>query len=293
MVFGHNGVGESPVNFVVCADQPGPVRTLFGLDFPAPYGLDELEQADAIIVPGWSGIDEPIPKTLQQALCRAHDRKAHIVGLCLGVFVLAEAGLLDGRWATTHWLRSDVFAKRYPHVQLDKDNTHTRDGNIWTSAGGAAAIDTCLQLLQVLQGATAADRVARQLISGTHHRNKQLSCIEGIQVDTRQDGTRRMQQLLDWMLVHPNETQHLDALAQRVHMTVRTFTRRFKRMTGMTVGQWRVTQQLKFAQRLLKTSDATIEAIAQQTGFGLSLSLRIHFKKAFGMTPSAYRRKVR
>ncbi|MBV6271726.1 helix-turn-helix domain-containing protein [Alcaligenaceae bacterium CGII-47] len=232
-----------------------------------------------------------MPDALQQALRRAHARKAQIVGLCAGVFVLAEAGLLDGRHASVHWLGSAAFAKRYPSVRLLKDSSHSRDDNIWTSAGGAAAIDTCLQLLHELQGGTVADLAARKLVSSTLNQKNQLSCVEN--ADAYRDGNRRLRELLDWMRAHPHEAQHLDALAKRVSMTTRTFTRKFRQLTGMTVVQWRLRQRLKRTQLLLWTSEASIETIAQQTGFSSSLSLRKHFKKAFDMTPTAYRKKRR
>ncbi|MDN5842082.1 MAG: helix-turn-helix domain-containing protein [Alcaligenaceae bacterium] len=289
MVFGRNGIHEPPANLFVCAEQPEQVGASLGLDFGVPHGLDKLDQADAIIVPGWIGVDEPVPEILAHALRRAHARKAQIMGLCLGVFVLAEAGLLDGRRATTHWLRSEIFAERYPHVRLDMSVLYARDDHIWTSAGGAAGLNACLQLLQELKGTATANQVARLLVARPVHHDKQLPHNEN--TDVYQDATKRLHQLLDWIPTHLDEAQRLDVLAERVHMTVRTFTRRFRLLTGTTVVQWRLNQQLKRARQLLETSDATMETIASQTGFGSALSLRKHFKKAIGVPPSAYRKR--
>lgn len=289
MVFGQNGIQEPYTDLLLCTIHGGPVRTLSGSVINASHGLDTLEQADAIIIPGWAGIDELVPPLLLRALRRAHARKAQIMGLCLGVFVLAEAGLLDDRRATIHWLRAKSFAKRHPHVQLEAEALHTRDGNIWTCAGGVAGIESCLRLLEKLKGVFVADQIARLLVAQPVHQEPQSA--PGEHVDTHQDTNRRMSELLDWMKTHPHEAQHLDVLAKRVHMTIRTFTRRFRILTGTTVVQWRLNRQLELAQALLQHSHATIEIIALQTGFGSALSLRKHFKKTLGLSPSEYRKK--
>lgn len=275
----------------VCAAESGPLRARVGFGFHAGHGLRALAWADTVIVPSWRDGDERPPEPLLRALMRAHERGARIVGLCLGAYVLAEAGLLDGRRATTHWMWSEHFAARYPRVALQRDVLYVDDGRITTSAGTAAALDCCLHLVRGAHGAEAANRIARRLVVAPHRQGGQAQYIEQpLPATSRED---RLGEVLAWALAHLDQAHSLDALAQRALMSRRTFTRRFREATGTTVGEWLAGQWLARAQRLLETGDRGLDAIAADTGFGTAASLRQHFAARLGVSPSAYRRGFR
>ncbi len=275
----------------VCAAEPGPLRTRAGFDIGTRHGLGALRRAATIVVPSWRDADERPPEALLGALRRAHDRGARIVGLCLGAYVLAEAGLLDGRRATTHWAFSDHFAQRYPRVELQRDVLYVDDGRVTTSAGTAAALDCCLHLLRREHGAEVANRIARRLVVAPHRQGGQAQYIEQPLPNSARDD--RLAGVLEWALARLDRPHSLDSLAERALMSRRTFTRRFRDATGTTVGQWLAGQRLARAQRLLETTDHGLDAIAADTGFGTAASLRQHFAARLGTSPSAYRRGFR
>lgn len=244
-----------------------------------------------MIVPAWRDPDERPPELLLQALRSAHARGARIVGLCLGAFVLAEAGLLDGRAASTHWVWSEDFARKYPKVKLDQKVLYVDDGDILTSAGTAAAIDCCLHLLRRDHGADVANRVARRMVVAPHRHGGQAQYIE--QPLPASGGSDALTVTLDWAIEHLEQPLCLDVLAERAAMSRRNFTRRFKLKTGTTVSQWLLNHRLASAQRLLETSDKAIDRIAELAGFGSTVSLRQHFSAAFAISPAAYRKQYR
>lgn len=275
----------------VCAAEAGTIRSRAGFSIGTEHGLKALSWADTVIVPSWRDADERPPEELLKALRQAHERGARIVGLCLGAYVLAEAGLLDGRRATTHWSWSEHFAARYPRIELQRDVLYVDDGRITTSAGTAAALDCCLHLLRRAHGAEIANRVARRLVVAPHRQGGQAQYIEQPLPVSAQDD--RLAAVLAWALAHLDEPHSLDALAERALMSRRTFTRRFRDSTGTTVGEWLAGQRLARAQRLLETGDLGLEVIAAETGFGTAASLRQHFAARLGTSPSAYRRGFR
>lgn len=293
LVFDENRQGIDMPHFSVrvCSFESGPLRTSAGFDITAHYDLSELREADVIVMPSWRDTEERPPEELLNELRTAHARGARIVGLCLGAFVLAEAGLLDGCKATTHWHWADTFARQYPQVMLDADVLYAESGTLLTSAGTAAGLDCCLYLMQQLCGAEATHKVARRLVIAPHRSGGQAQFIERpIPQAGEQD---RMGQLLQWLGRHFTQPHTLDALAERVAMSRRSFTRHFRQLTGTTVGQWLLGQRLAHAQRLLETGQQGIEAVAAESGFGSALSLRQHFSAAFQLSPSAYRAQFR
>lgn len=283
--------GQPRFELRVCAAEPGPLRTQAGFSIALEHGLEGLDAASVVIVPSWRDADERPPEALLQALRRAHARGARIVGLCLGAYVLAEAGLLDGRRATTHWHWSEHFAQRYPQVRLQWDVLYVDDAELTTSAGTAAALDCCLHLLRQRCGAELASRVARRLVVAPHRQGGQAQYIERPVPASAQD--ERLSGVLSWALAHLEQPHSLDALAERALMSRRSFTRRFRQSTGTTVAQWLTNQRLARAQRLLESTDQPIEAIAADTGFGSAVSLRQRFAAALKISPSAYRREFR
>ena len=293
LVFGEDrrDQGAPRFEFVVCAVEPGVLRTSAGFSIDVRHGLSALRHADVVIVPTWRNLDQPPPPRLLHALREAHARGATVVGLCLGAFVVAASGLLDGRRATTHWHWAPAFAARFPAVQLDPSVLYIDEGRVVTSAGTAASLDCCLHLLRRWCGAEVANRVARRMVVAPHRRGGQAQFID--QPLPPADADARLQDLMGWMLAHIGERHDLDTLAQRVSMSRRTFTRQFSRATGSSVVQWLTHQRLTLAGRLLEATDRPVESIAADAGFGSALSLRQHFAARFGVSPAAYRRQYR
>ena len=283
--------GVPAFDFRVCAAEPGPLSTTAGFSIAATHGLDALAEADTIIVPSWRDPQEQPPADLLDALRAAHARGAQLVGLCLGAFVLAAAGLLDGRPATTHWAWAAEFARRYPLVKVDPDVLYLDDGDVLTSAGTAAGLDCCLHVVRKLCGAQSANYIARRLVVPPHRQGGQAQYVQQpMPPNVRGD---RLSALLDWVNGSLDAPHTLDALAQRAAMSRRTFTRHFKAATGTTVGAWLLAQRLARAQQLLESTDQSVEAIAGMAGFGSTASLRQHFADAFRTSPSAWRREFR
>ena len=283
----HIGVPRYRVS--VCAARRGPIRTAAGLELRGAHGLDALKHADTVIVPSWYDVERAAPAPVIEALRRAHRRGSRVVGLCMGAFPVAEAGLLDGRAGTTHWAWTETFARRFPAVRLDPKVLYIDHGDVVTSAGTAAGLDCCLHLLRQDVGAELANRVARRLVVPPHRQGSQAQFVE--QPTLHNTGVDRMARTLEWAQAHLDQDCGIDVLARRAAMGRRTFTRHFHQATGMSVVQWLTAQRLSLAQRLLETTDAPIERVAQKAGFGSPLSLRLSFAKALDTTPSQYRRE--
>ena len=283
--------GVPPFELAVCAAEPGTLTTTAGFTIGATQGLDALRGADVIVVPSWRDTREAPPAALCEALRDAHGRGAILVGLCLGAYVLAHAGLLDGRPGTTHWAAADDFARRFPAVRFDPEVLYIDDGDLLTSAGTAAGLDCCLHLMRRLCGASAANYVARRLVVPPHRQGNQAQYVQQpLAAAGRGD---RLAGLLDWIRAHLDTPHTLDSLAQRALMSRRTFTRQFRSTTGSTVSAWLLGERLARAQQLLESTDQPIDAIAQRAGFGSAASLRQHFVERFRTTPSAWRREFR
>ncbi|MGF6954520.1 helix-turn-helix domain-containing protein [Paraburkholderia youngii] len=293
VVFGEDrrGGGVPAFDFRVCAVETGALATTAGFSIAVTHGLEALADAQTIIVPSWRDPDETPSAALLDALRAAHARGALLVGLCLAAFVLAAAGILDGRPASTHWAWADDFARRYPRVRLDPDVLYVDDGDVLTSAGTAAGLDCCLHVLRKICGARVANHVARRLVVSPHRQGGQAQYVQQpMPPNPRGD---RLSGLLDWVSGNLAAPHTLDTLAARALMSRRTFTRRFRLATGTTVGAWLLAQRLARAQQLLESTDESVEAIATGAGFGSAASLRQHFADAFRTSPSAWRREFR
>jgi transcriptional regulator GlxA family with amidase domain len=293
MVFGEDlaRLGAPRYRLLVCSAESEPVQTMAGFSIQAEHGLEGLDEADTVIMPAWRDPNEKAPKVLLDALRRAHERGARVVGLCLGAFVLAEAGLLDGRSASTHWAWLDEFAAQYPKVLLERDVLYVDEGDIFTSAGTAAAIDACLHIIRRDHGAEVANRVARRMVVAPHRRGGQAQYIE-LPLPKASSGDH-LTGTLEWAQANLGEPLCVDSLAGRAAMSRRTFTRRFRAATGSSVSDWLLSQRLAQAQRLLETSDQSVDRVAEACGFGSSVSLRQHFTRAFSTSPASYRRAFR
>lgn len=293
LVFGsvHDADGTTLLDVTVCAIVKGTIRTSAGFSIVIDTDLSILKKADIVIMPSWHDDCRAAPPVLLDALRRAHKRGARVVGLCLGSFPLAEAGLLDGKTATTHWGAADVLAKRFPKVKVDPDVLYVAEADVLTSAGVAAGLDCCLHLLRETRGAEIANRVARHLVIAPHRQGGQAQFIERPVPTSSSDN--RFSQVLEWVSGHLEQEHSIDSLAQRASMSRRNFTRHFRHATGTSFKQWLLSQRLAHAQRMLESGDASIEVVAQKAGFGTALSLRQHFKSAFRTSPSAYRAHFR
>ncbi|MCV2360316.1 helix-turn-helix domain-containing protein [Paucibacter sp. TC2R-5] len=290
-VFGESHPGAPPFELRVCAAEPGNLMTTAGFGLSLNAGLEALKGARTVIVPSWRNPQERPPQALLDALCRAHQAGAQLVGLCLGAYVLAEAGLLDGRRATTHWAYAQDFAARYPQVEVDADVLYIDEGDVLTSAGTAAGIDACLHLLRRQYGAGPANSVARRLVVPPHRQGGQAQFIEQPLPETARD--TRLAAVIERVRADLGQAHSLDSLADSVAMSRRSFTRHFRQLTGTTVGAWLLSERLARSQVLLEGGDQSVEQIAELAGFGSAVSLRTHFRATFGVSPTAWRQTFR
>lgn len=293
LIFGGNlsDPGVSAFDVMVCAADAVPLRTTAGFAIDTSYDLAALDSADLVIMPSWHDDCRQASPDLLEALRRAHRRGARVVGLCLGAFPLAQAGLLDSKTATTHWECVGTLSQRYPKVRVNPDVLYVDEGDVLTSAGVAAGIDCCLHLLRQISGAEVANRRAKRLLIAPHRQGGQAQFIERPLPITHSDD--RLSQVLDWVTHHLEQAHSIESLAERAAMSRRNFTRHFRQTTGTSFKQWILHQRLARAQHMLESSDASIEFIAQAAGFGTSLSLRQHFRAALLISPSAYRKQFR
>src|SRR5262245_23191099 len=238
--------------FSVCALESRPVRALGGVSIVAGRGLGALRRADTIVVPGWRGVDAPPPSALLSALRAAHRRGARIVSICSGVFVLAAAGLLDGKRATTHWRYAEALAARFPEIRVEPDVLYIDEGRVLTSAGSAAGIDLCLHIIRQDFGAEIANQVARRLVVPPHRDGGQSQYVS-TSVDP--EASRGFSRLLEWIQANLQRDLTVDLLARQARMSARSFARRFRAEVGTTPHQWLSHQRLLAAQRWLETTD--------------------------------------
>jgi AraC family transcriptional activator FtrA len=276
--------------YAVCAAEPGPLRTSTGFAVTPTHGLRRLPSADLVIVTGAAPPLPPPDPRLAAALRRSAARGATVAAVCTGAFVLADAGLLAGRRATTHWAYAADLATR-PGVTVEPDRIYVLDPPIATSAGSSAAIDLCLHLIRQAHGAEVANRVARELVVPTHRSGGQQQFTPMPIAGPDHDGS--LAALLDWAAAHLDGDLSVDALAVRAAMSTRTFVRRFTDSTGTTPAAWVRRQRVWHAERLLERGDATIAAVARRCGFGSADTLRRQFRRVRGVTPEQYRATFR
>ncbi|HEY9243939.1 MAG TPA: helix-turn-helix domain-containing protein [Streptosporangiaceae bacterium] len=282
------GSGLPRYDFAVCAEHPGPLPTTTGFAITASHGLDRLAAADLILVLGANPPTPPPPPALIAQLRAAAQRGSTLASLCTGTFVLAAAGLLDGRRATTHWMHAAALAQRYPQVHVEPDRLYVEDGPILTSAGSAAAIDLCLHLIRRAHGAEIANSVARHMVVPAHRSGGQSQYIEMTLPEPTRAGD--IAATLDWARLHLDRPLTVEVLAAHAAMSPRTFARRFHQQLGTTPGAWLSRHRVMLAERLLERGDETIAAIAARSGFGSTDTLRRHFARVRGTTPEQYRR---
>ncbi|RBP63943.1 AraC family transcriptional regulator with amidase-like domain [Brevibacterium sanguinis] len=270
----------------VCATEPGAVVS-GGFAAIDALGLDALAEADTVIVPACANVHAAAPHDLVEAVAAAHHRGARIASICSGAFVLAAAGILDGRKATTHWMHAELLARRYPAVQVDPTVIYTQDGRVFTSAGTAAGIDLCLELVRQDHGTAAANALARRLVTPPHRSADQAQFILSPVVE---GSDSPLASTLQWARRHLGEPIRVRDLARHAHLSERQLSRRFLDLLGCTPGEWLLKERLRRAQELLEVTDHSIERIASLSGFGTSAGLRGAFVQHLHVSPSQYRK---
>lgn len=283
------GAADGRYEVVTCTVDGRPVRTNADFSIAVEHDAEVLRTADTVIIPPFHIRDREGPATVAQALAFVSPG-TRIVSTCTGAFVLAAAGLLDGRRATTHWALRSVFREWYPQVTLDPDVLFVDDGEVLTSAGAASGIDVCLHLVRKDHGSEVANHVARLCVAPPWRDGGQAQYIEYPVPGPAANGTSAARQ---WALDHLHLPLALNELAAQSHMSLRTFARRFNEEVGMSPGRWLIQQRVERARHLLESTDLAVDDIATQVGFAGGTSLREHLHAALGVSPSAYRRTFR
>ncbi|MGA5757708.1 GlxA family transcriptional regulator [Nonomuraea bangladeshensis] len=284
--------GAYPYQVRVCGVTPSVNATAGGVGYyriEAPNGLDGAEDADTVVVPGVT-VTRRAPEAVLDLLREAAARKARIVSICTGAFVLAEAGLLSGRQATTHWRAAGELARRHPDVRVDPKPLYVGDGRLFTSAGVAAGLDLCLHLIHRDFGAAVAASAARATVMAPSRDGDQAQFIPQPPAPA---ASGSLAATLAWMREHAAEPLTLAGIARHANLSVRTLTRRFQEQTGTTPAAWLARERLLLARHLLETTDLPIPAVADRSGHGSAGALRAHFARELHTSPHRYRQSFR
>lgn len=282
---GRPELGPHWYRFVTCAAEPGrPLKATGGLRLMAEAGLEALETAGTVVVPGWRGGEAPAE--LIAALRAAHARGARLVSICSGAFLLAQTGVLDGKRVTTHWQYAPELKAQHPQLRVEPDVLYIDEGQVLTSAGSAAGIDLCLHLVRRDHGPEVANQVARRLVVSPHRNGGQAQFVER---PVPQRPGSRLSDLIAAVEARLDEPVSVPAMAKMAAMSERTFIRRFREATGQSPGDWLVSARVERARELLESGAASIEEVARLSGFGGPPTLRHHFRRKLGVSPGEYR----
>jgi AraC family transcriptional activator FtrA len=281
-------MGPNWYRFATAAIDPGPLRAHGGINVLSDGGIELLDTADMIVVPGWRGVEEAVPTDLLERLVAAHRRGCRLVSICSGAFVLAATGLLEGRRVTTHWRYAEAMRQRFPAVVVDENVLYSGSDGIFTSAGSAAGIDLMIELVRRDFGAKTANSVARRIVMPAHRSGGQAQFLER-PVPSRRQTT--LSPLLDEVRRSLARRWTIAEMAKAVNMSRRTFERRFVEATGLGPGEWLVAERVEAAKDLLTATAASMEDVAAALGFSSSHALRHHFRARVRVSPSAYRRE--
>lgn len=274
--------------FEICTIDSGPIRATGGLVLQLKCSPTALSRADTIIAPGWRNYDERPPEALLKKLRQAYDRGARLASICSGVFVLAAAGVLDGKRATTHWRYAEILAAKYPKIDVQANALYVDEGQVITSAGSAAGLDMLLHIVRADHGAKVANLVARRLVIPPHRQGDQAQFVPR---PVLPDHSGQLSGLLDWMRANLRNSHTIESLAARAAMSSRTLQRRFAEATGQSPYDWLVRERVALAKELLETRTSHLGRVAELCGFQTEQSLRKHFKKVTGVSPSTYRQQ--
>jgi len=280
--------GLPAYDFAVCGRRPGPVLSTSGFAIEVTAGLDRVAAADLVVVPAWPDLDAPVDAEIADALRAAQARGAALLSVCSGAFPLAAAGLLDGRRATTHWQFADRLARQFPQVRVERDVLYVVDGPVLTSAGAAAGIDACLHVVRLAHGSATANALARRMVVAAHREGGQAQYVEMPLPEA--PTAAGLADVLDWAVRRLDRPLAVAEMARRARMSPRSFARHFGAATGTTPHRWLLEQRLQRAEALLESTDLTVDLVADRCGFGSPDTLRHHFARRRGTTPSAHRR---
>jgi AraC family transcriptional activator FtrA len=274
--------------FAVCSAERKPLRAAGGIKVSAPYSLKILERADTIVIPGWRDADELPPADLLRKLRAAYERGARLCSICSGVFVLAAAGILDGKAVTTHWRYAERLAKRYPSITVEPNALYVDAGQVMTSAGSAAGLDMLIHLVRRDFGPKIANSVAQRLVIPPHRDGDQAQFVPR---PVAPDEAGRLARLLDWVRANLSAKHSIASLARRASMSPRTLLRRFKEATGLAPGEWIVRERVAVAREMLESGRIPLDKISDRAGFGSPESFRRHFRLQVGASPGVYQRR--
>jgi transcriptional regulator GlxA family with amidase domain len=290
-----DGHARALYEVVTCSVDGRPVATNADFTIGVRHDLSALQDADTVVVPPADTELVPTPEVADAldaagGALRGLPAETRVASICTGADVLARAGLLDGRPATTHWRHAEAFRARHPEVQLDPDVLYVDDGDILTAAGAASGIDLCLHLVRRDHGVEVANRAARACVVPPHRAGGQAQYVDHLIPVSAEASTADTR---SWALERLDAQLDLATMAAHAAMSVRTFTRRFRDEVGMSPNRWLTQQRLALAQRLLETTDLPVDQVAQRVGIGTAASLRLHMSAALGVSPTAYRRTFR
>jgi len=267
------------------------LRAAGGLIVKGTGTTDDLQSAHTLVIPGWRGKDEPVPKSLCNIVQQAYDRGIRLLSICSGSYVLAASGLLNNKKATTHWQYVEDFKLKFPHIIVEENALYVDEGNLITSAGSAAGIDACLHIVRSDYGAEIANKVARRLVMHSHRQGSQAQFIE--QPVPASFNNQRMTQLMDEVRRSLAHSHSLESMAKMAQMSNRTFQRRFAALTGMPAKQWLTQERIWRACLLLETTELSIDQISHMVGFGQTDAMRYHFRQTIEVSPNDYRKRFK
>ncbi|MFE9422690.1 GlxA family transcriptional regulator [Kitasatospora sp. NPDC006697] len=280
--------GSMPYEVRVCGAAPGPVAGGDGLSYHVAHGLEALDWAELVFIPGHRHPDrDDPPPSVVAALVAAHARGTRLAAISTGAFTLAATGLLNGRWATTHWHYARALAAKFPEVRVDENVLFVDEGSVLTSAGAASGIDLCLHILRRDLGVAASNHTARRLVAAPYRSGGQAQYVPR---SVPEPIGERFAATREWALHRLGEPLTVRTLARHAAVSPRTFSRRFVEDTGYTPMQWIMRARVDLARELLERSEQSVEQVAAEVGLGSGTNLRQHFQQILGTTPSEYRR---
>jgi AraC family transcriptional activator FtrA len=275
-------------DFAVCSAERGSIRAAGGIEVRVPNSLALLDQADTIVIPGWRDADELPPPALLRRIRAAYERGARLCTICSGVFVLAAAGVLEGKTVTTHWRYAERLGKRYPGITVQPNALYIDSGQVLTSAGSAAGLDMLVHLVRRDYGARIANQVAQRLVIPPHREGGQAQYLpRPLPTDER----NRLSKLIDWVRTHPAQAHTLETLARRASMSPRTLQRQFQETVGFAPYEWLVRERVALAKDLLQAGRHSLTHVADAVGFNSQETFRRHFRRVAGTSPASYRRQ--
>jgi AraC family transcriptional regulator, transcriptional activator FtrA len=274
--------------FGVCAAENKQIRAAGGVTMQIPRGLSMLDTADTIIIPGWRDPDEQPSEAFLRKVRAAYERGARIASICSGVFVLAAAGILDGKSATTHWRYAERLTARYPKIRVQPNALYSVQGQVITAAGSAAGLDMMLHIVRSDHGTKIANKVARRLVIPPYRRGDQAQFVMR---PIMPDESGRLTTLMDWVRENLKRPHTLTALAARATMSPRTLQRQFADATGLAPYEWILRERVAVAQEMLESRNAALARVADLCGFKSEQSMRKHFRRIAGTSPAAYRQQ--